>query len=876
MRPLSITLAGAGIVATAACGAGVDEPVLEQPERVEVVAPGFQLQHVYQIPLEEQGSWVSLAVGPDGDLYASDQGDAGVYRIRIGGDIDNPVVESVTRLPLDVTGFQGLEYAFGALYGHRNSSNAQVAGLYRITDSDNDGDFDTVEYLGITVGGGEHGLHDVLVTEDGQGLYLIGGNSSTPPATLARQTMSGWQEDQLTPRQPDARGHARGRLAPGGFVLRIDPDGSNPTLVSMGYRNEYGGAVNAFGDLFTYDSDLEFDMATPWYRPTRIVHVVSGSDMGWRNGTGKWPEYYEESLPPIANIGPGSPTGVISGLGARFPARYQHAIYALDWTYSTVFAIHLTPSGASYTAEFEEFVAGNSAIDNSFQVTDAEIGADGHMYILTGGRSTPGDLWRVVYRGNQSTEPAEPVDNPEARAAREARRQLEAFHGVQNPAAVDAAWPHLSSPDRFLRHAARVAIESQPLAQWLDRAVNESNPQARITALVAAARVGGPEHREAVMQAILGLPLAQLTAEQKLGALRAFELAFLRLGEPTEAERTEIRQALNALLPDPGNDHRVNTELVRVLVHLRDDQVTAKAVALMRDRPLPAQAPSFYQEQRMRRSGRYGGNPLAIIANPPPSEALGLAWILRHHREGWTEQLRRDYFTFLNTAGEFQGGASYAGHITDMYGEALRNTTPEHRVAVEDLTGRSFVYEPVFTVTQPRGPGRAWTQQEAVQSVQARLAGRSFEAGLNLFFATGCASCHRINEYGSDNGPDLTSLPARNFNAQRVVQALVAPDSEFEDHWAAWEFTLADGRTVVGLPTYTGDRVTIRPRDVRQDAVEVPVSQITSKRRLDESAMPSGLVNGLNEEELADLVAYLQSGGNPDHEVYAQPVASTN
>jgi len=876
MRRLAITLAGGGIVLTTGCGAAVDEPILEQPERVEVVAPGFQVQHLYQIPLEEQGSWVSLAVGPDGDLYASDQSDAGVYRIRISGDIDNPVVESVTRLALDVTGFQGMEYAFGSLYGHRNANNAEVAGLYRISDTNNDGEFDAVEHLGITVGGGEHGLHDVLVTEDGQGLYLIGGNSSTVPPSLARQTMSGWEEDQITPRQPDARGHARGRPAPGGFVVRIDPDGSNATLVSMGYRNSYGGALNAFGDLFTYDSDLEYDMATPWYRPTRINHVVSGSDYGWRNGTGKWPEYYEESLPAIANIGPGSPTGVISGEGAAFPARYQHAIYALDWTYSTIFAVHLTPDGASYSAEFEEFVGGNSAIDNSFQVTDAEIGADGHMYVLTGGRSTPGDLWRVVYRGTQSVEPAQPEDNAEARQARETRRQLEAYHGVQNAAAVDAAWPHLSSPDHFLRHAARVALESQPVEQWADRALNEANSQARITAIVALARTAGPDQRAAATQALLDLPMAELSAEEKLGMLRAFELVFLRLGDPTEAERTEIRQALNGLLPDPGQDHRVNTELVRVLVHLRDDQVTSKAVALMRDRPLPQQAPSFYQEQRMRRSGRYGGNPLAIVENPPPSEALGFAWILRHHREGWTEQSRRDYFTFLNTAAEYQGGASYSGHITDMYGEALRNTSPEHRVAVEDLTGRTFVYEPVFTATAPQGPGRAWQQQEAVQAIQPRMTGRNFEAGLNLFFATGCADCHRINEYGSDNGPDLTSLPQRNFNASRVVQAIVAPDSEYEEQWAAWEFSLADGRTVVGLPTYTGDRVTIQPRAAGQDPVEVAISQVTSRRKLEMSAMPPNLANRLNEEELADLVAYLQSGGNPDDEVYAQAVAGGN
>lgn len=871
MRRLGFVPLAAAMVGAAGCGAAVDEPIPEQPERIAVVAPGFQVQHVYQVPLQEQGSWVSIAVGRDGSLYASDQGNAGVYRIRVGGDIDNPVVESVTKLPLDVTGFQGMVYAFGSLYGNRNSDDPAVAGLYRINDTDGDGEFDSVEHLGITVGGGEHGNHDVIVSEDGEHLYLVAGNNGTFTPE-ARQRQTGWAEDQLTPRQPDARGHVRGLLAPGGYVLRIEPDGSNPEVIAMGFRNAYGLALNAHGELFTYDSDMEWDLAAPWYRPTRINHVVSGAEFGWRNGTGKWPDYYEDSWGSVVDIGPASPTGVISGAGAKFPARYQNAIFALDWTYSTIFAIHLVPDGSSYRAEVEEFVAGvpSDVIDNSLQVTDAVIGHDGHMYFLTGGRGTQSDLWRVVYRGSQSTEPAPPPDTREARAARELRRQLEAYHGVQDPAAIDAAWPHLSSKDRHLRNAARVAIEWQPVDQWFERAVSEPDPQARIAAIVALARVGGPEHREAATRALLELPFDRLTPDQKLGMARAFGLVFLRLGDPTEAERNEIRQALNALLPDAGGDVRVDTEIIRVLVHLRDDEVTAKAVAIMKQHASPASAPAFYDAERMRRSGRYGPVPLAIIENPPPTEALGIAWALRMHREGWTESLRRDYFAFLNAAREYTGGASYSGHIEDMYAEALRNTSPEHRVAVQDLTGRTYVSEPGFAVQPPRGPGRRWTRQEAVQTLQPMLAGqtRNFESGLNLFFAAGCADCHRMNQFGNDYGPDLTPILAKSFTLDRVVEKITEPSAQFEDQWAAWEVTLADGRTVVGLPIYTGDRVTIVPRAAGADPVEVAVSDVVSRRRLNVSAMPEGLADRLSAEELADLVTYLLAGGNPEHPRY--------
>ena len=77
--------------------------------------------------------------------------------------------------------------------------------------------------------------------------------------------------------------------APGGYICRVDPDGKHWELVSMGYRNPFDIAFNRDGELFTYDSDMEWDVNMPWYRPTRVLHVASGGDFGYRNGAGKWP-----------------------------------------------------------------------------------------------------------------------------------------------------------------------------------------------------------------------------------------------------------------------------------------------------------------------------------------------------------------------------------------------------------------------------------------------------------------------------------------------------------------------------------------------------------------------------------------------------------
>ena len=66
-----------------------------------------------------------------------------------------------------------------------------------------------------------------------------------------------------------------------------------------GFRNPYGFTFNASGELFTHESDMEWDIGLPWYRPTRVLHVVPGGEYGWRSGWGVWPSYFFDSVPAV-------------------------------------------------------------------------------------------------------------------------------------------------------------------------------------------------------------------------------------------------------------------------------------------------------------------------------------------------------------------------------------------------------------------------------------------------------------------------------------------------------------------------------------------------------------------------------------------------
>ena len=68
----------------------------------------------------------------------------------------------------------------------------------------------------------------------------------------------------------------KGVQPPAGHIVRTDPDGKRWEMIAGGFRNPYGLAFNPDGELFVYDADMEWDVGTPWYRPTRVNHVVSG------------------------------------------------------------------------------------------------------------------------------------------------------------------------------------------------------------------------------------------------------------------------------------------------------------------------------------------------------------------------------------------------------------------------------------------------------------------------------------------------------------------------------------------------------------------------------------------------------------------------
>ena len=863
---------------------GRNKPMNSKIEKLKI-QPGFQVEHLYSPSENNQGSWVAMTFDPKGRLITSDQYGA-LYRLElapVGVDSvlkiekleigkTNTELSDTTKPKIQMGYAQGLLYAFNSLYvmvNHESDEDFEKgSGLYRLQDTDGDDQFDKITLLKELQGEGEHGPHSVVLSPDKKSIYVIAGNFTDVPEMNAYRLPRVWKEDNIFPLIKDPRGHANDRTAPGGWVAKVDSLGNHWELISAGYRNSFDVAFNEAGEMFVYDSDMEWDFGTPWYRPTRILHATSGSEFGWRTGDSRWSPDYPDDLPAVINIGQGSPTNLIHGINSKFPEKYKHALFASDWSFGIIYAIHLKPNGSSYTAEAEEFLSGAP-----LPLTDGIIGPDGALYFLTGGRRLESDLYRVSYKVDekQSAESTTAFSTEEGQEARNLRKQLEEFHGAPQQGAIDFAWPYLKHEDRFVRYAARIAVEHQPVSQWEARTLKEKDPVTLIQAMVALARQGKPVSRNAMLKAVSTIPYATLTEAQQIDLLRAVELILLRMGNPDPSAKELIVDYLNPHYPAKSN--AVNRSLSKVLLYLEAPGAIAKTLALLENaKDDPAEKTASESSDLILRNPQYGMDIASMLSKVPPAQQTYYATVLMDAKTGWTPELHEKYFAWFKKAFSYKGGLSYIGFINHARLAALTHVPKGQLEHFREVSGEGLLANSGNDLAegpQPKGPRRRWNVEEALPVAEAGLMNRDFEQGKMMYAAGRCSSCHTMRGDGGNIGPDLTQLGTR-FTPKDMLEAIIEPNKTVSDQYAATVFTMKDGSSILGRLTSENDRsYLISQNPFAPEALrEIAKQDVASTKYSYISIMYPGLINNMNEDELKDLLAYLMAGGNEQHELY--------
>ncbi len=837
--------------------------VRAENERIHTL-PGFRAEVVYRVPLATQGSWVSITVDGRGRLIASDERGS-LYRIT-PAPLAAPLEQTrVERLAVALGSAQGLLFHQGSLYVMKNQRDAaDSSGLYRARDTNGDDRFDQVEWLCALAGSGEHGPHAIVAAADGKSLWICAGNHTALPTEGQSVVPAHWGEDQLLPRLDDPQGHEAGLPAPGAWVARIDLTrldekraGGNPpgtplpadrllTLVSVGYRNPYDLAVNAAGECFTFDADMEWDISTPWYRPTRVCHVVDGSDYGWRAGNGKWPACYPDTLPPVVDVGPGSPTGLTFGTGTHFPPPYQQALFASDWSYGNLYAIHLQPEGATYRGQVELF-----ATAMPLAVTDLVVRPqDGALYFIVGGRHTESVLYRIVVDDQSENHPASTIRPPanqeifiepdqaskdRAAAARKRRQRLERLQrpaGSQTADVLDELWPALSDPDRFIRHAARIALEWQPVSSWSERALAMPVGTGGRTALLGLVRAEdsafGQTRGPAIAAALLANDWQASKPDERLEIVRIAQLLLLRMQLP-EPSRGQLRRYFQPHFP--SGHFQTDRQLSHLLVSLQ----------------APRMVPRLLQ---------------CIERSISREQQIAFALALCEVHTGWQVEQREQLLRWFTRMASEAGAESFHGYLVRARDRFIAGIPAVQQGALavpvaEALNAQPGTWSEAAPSTRPTV--QKWSLEELLELESRDSGPRDLERGEKMFAAATCHQCHRLAGLGTALGPDLTGI-GRRFQPQDLLRAIVEPNDQILDQYRQRIFEVG-GRMLVGrILNLDRDAIYISTNMLDpKGLIRVRRDQIDNQMPSDVSLMPTGLLDTLQADEILDLLAFLRS-----------------
>lgn len=330
------------------------------------------------------------------------------------------------------------------------------------TDKDGDKKFDpakgdTREVLltGFFGRNHDHSLHSVTVGPDGK-WYFSAGNcgakftdkSGKTFRIGAKQNTSWWPKD---PNLPDGDPNEvagqksdDGKVYVGGFIARMNPEGTNVEILAHNLRNSYENCVTSFGDIFASDNDDQ--------PACRVFGVLEGGNYGFASADGsrtwqadrrpgqdiKTATWRQEDpgVAPAGDIyGGGAPTGCVFYENGALGAKHEGTLLVCESARNTIFGYKPQPDGAGWKLERFDFLTTNKegkiigtdfsggnqtarADDTKtlFRPSDIAVGPDGALYISdwfdprTGGHadmddSVSGTIYRIAPKGFKSVVP---------------------------------------------------------------------------------------------------------------------------------------------------------------------------------------------------------------------------------------------------------------------------------------------------------------------------------------------------------------------------------------------------------------------------------------------------------------------------------------
>jgi putative heme-binding domain-containing protein len=416
---------------------------------------------------------------------------------------------------------------------------------------------------------------------------------------------------------------------------------------------------------------------------------------------------------------------------------------------------------------------------------------------------------------------------------------------------VESIWPALGPEDATVRHAARVALEAVPVPQWREKALSETQSTTGLTAGLALARVGSREDQGPLLQSLARWTMSSLNETDYLIKLRVIEVSFARHGIP-DAIRPRALEKLSAQFPtgSPAKDR----ELLALLAALNAPDLVAKTLAL-RDAATTQEDQMAYQAQ------------------------------LRIVTAGWTPELRQRYFLWFgrpkedpmaNRSTAFprqmiqwfsdvglkpSSGYSFDNYLRYLRQEAFEKVPDDQKAALAGLMSQQKLPQ---TKARFREKVRDWTTTDLQPALGQLAKGRDFLQGQSVYQEARCDACHRFDGVGGSTGPDLTGVGSR-YSAADLLKSILEPDASVPPQFQTQVITLKSGDVITGaIAGETPEALEVVVNPLSSRPTRLLKVDIRERATSPVSPMPGGLLNHFSQEEILDLLAFLQSGGNPD------------
>ncbi|MFO0878995.1 MAG: c-type cytochrome [Gemmataceae bacterium] len=636
--------------------------------------------------------------------------------------------------------------------------------------------------------------------------------------------------------------------------------------------------------------------------------------------TWRLPPYLLDVVPPVATLGRGSPTGVVCYRHTQFPPRYQGGLFLLDWTFGQIHFVRLERQGTTYRATPELFL--RSVGDNGFApVAGAVHPRTGDLIVAVGGRGTRGAVYRVRHpQGLQTLDLAAAArlqprrqatpSRTHAAAPRVGQERLDAVRKVQlglgdvgDPRRKGTVWEGYSlrkgsappgDPGAELRRqfpsgdatidrelSRTLAMLEDGDADLLNRIVGKltdtSDPVEDIHYLIVLARLSAARS-EAITQktarALLALDVKLEARQAQRDRNWPLRLAELHVGLAARDARLN-----RALVSDPGFGRP-------------DHALFCRCPGFDRKR-----AAQRFLERSTQEGFTWNADLIALIGALPAEQSLPVL------RRLWGEQgLDEVILPWLARAPQSDDRARLLGGLTS----ANLQTVKAALGAIERLplaTGSLRAEESLAMALSLRQltPGKeedalrarllaritrladrklntpdeaiAWVQAQFPTSAarlregdgvdtaawQKRLGSIDFTAGdakrgQAVYVKASCAACH---SGAAALGPDLRGVAGR-FSRDDLFTAILRPSKDVPSRYRTTQLTTTTGQSYQGIIVYEAVDSVLMLTGPGQ-SIRLAHAQIAERRLRASSLMPSGLLDRLRNEEIADLYAYLRS-----------------